>query len=227
MIAIIDYGMGNLRSVEKAFGKVGFESVVTDKSETIEKADKIVLPGVGAFKDAKEGLQERDLVEPIINHIKNRKLFLGICLGLQLLFTRSNEDGIHEGLDILSGEVVRFKPEMLNVGNTDGQKEKADKSVNSLSGRDNQRLKIPHMGWNRIRAMKEVPILKGLPDNPYMYFVHSYYVIPDRRDVVAAETEYGAAFVSMISIDNVFAMQFHPEKSQHHGLMILKNFGEL
>ena len=208
MIAIIDYGMGNLRSVEKAFEKVGFKSVVTDKSETIEKADKIVLPGVGAFKDAKEGLQERNLVEPIINHIKKGKLFLGICLGLQLLFTRSNEDGIHEGLDIVSGEVVRFKPD-------------------SLSGRDNQRLKTPHMGWNRIRAGKEVPILKGMPDNPYMYFVHSYYVIPDRRDVVATETEYGGAFVSMISIDNVFAMQFHPEKSQHYGMMILKNFGEL
>jgi len=208
MIAIIDYGMGNLRSVEKAFEKVGFESVVTDKSETIEKADKIVLPGVGAFKDAKEGLQERNLVEPIINHIKKRKLFLGICLGLQLLFTRSIEDGIHEGLNIVSGEVVRFEPD-------------------KLSGGDNQKLKIPHMGWNTIRAKKEVSILKGLPDNSYMYFVHSYYVIPDRDDVVATETEYGGAFVSMISIDNVFAMQFHPEKSQHYGLMILKNFGEL
>ena len=208
MIAIIDYGMGNLRSVEKAFEKVGFDAVVTDKSETIEKADKIVLPGVGAFKDAKEGLQERNLVEPIINHIKKRKLFLGICLGLQLLFTRSIEDGIHEGLNIVPGEVVRFEPD-------------------KLSGGDNQKLKIPHMGWNTIRAKKEVSILKGLPDNQYMYFVHSYYVIPDRDDVVATETEYGGAFVSMISIDNVFAMQFHPEKSQHYGLMILKNFGEL
>ncbi len=208
MIAIIDYGMGNLRSVEKAFEKVGFDAVVTDKSETIEKADKIVLPGVGAFKDAKEGLQERNLVEPIINHINQRKLFLGICLGLQLLFTRSNEDGIHEGLNIIPGEVVRFKPDRL-------------------SGGDNQKLKIPHMGWNTRGAKKAVSILKGLPDNPYMYFVHSYYVIPDRDDVVATETEYGGAIVSMISIDNVFAMQFHPEKSQHYGLMILKNFGEL
>jgi len=167
-----------------------------------------VLPGVGAFKDAKEGLQERNLVEPIINHIKKRKLFLGICLGLQLLFTRSIEDGIHEGLNIVPGEVVRFEPD-------------------KLSGGDNQKLKIPHMGWNTIRTKKEVSILKGLPDNSYMYFVHSYYVIPDRDDVVATETEYGGAFVSMISIDNVFAMQFHPEKSQHYGLMILKNFGEL
>ena len=208
MIAIIDYGMGNLRSVEKAFEKVGFESVVTDKPEIIEIADKIVLPGVGAFKDAKEGLQERNLVGPIKDHIKKRKFFLGICLGLHLLFTRSNEDGEHEGLNIVSGEVVRFKPDRL-------------------SGGDNQRLKIPHMGWNTIRTKKEVSILKGLPDNSYMYFVHSYYVIPDRDDVIATETEYGGAFVSMISIDNVFAMQFHPEKSQHYGLMILKNFGEL
>ena len=226
MIAIIDYGMGNLRSVEKAFEKVGFESVVTDKSEIIENADKIVLPGVGAFKDAKDGLQERNLVEPIINHIKKRKLFLGICLGLQLLFTRSYEDGKHEGLNIVSGEVVRFKPDRLNVNNTEGQGEEAE-SFKTLPRGSNQKLKIPHMGWNRIRVKKEVPILKGLPDNPYMYFVHSYYVVPDRRDVVATETEYGAAFVSMISIDNVFAMQFHPEKSQHYGLMILKNFGEL
>ena len=226
MIAIIDYGMGNLRSVEKAFEKVGFESVVTDKSEIIENADKIVLPGVGAFKDAKDGLQERNLVEPIINHIKKRKLFLGICLGLQLLFTRSYEDGKHEGLNIVSGEVVRFKPDRLNVSNIEGQGEEAE-SFKTLPGGSNQKLKIPHMGWNRIRVKKEVPILKGLPDNPYMYFVHSYYVVPDRRDVVATETEYGAAFVSMISIDNVFAMQFHPEKSQHYGLMILKNFGEL
>ena len=226
MIAIIDYGMGNLRSVEKAFEKVGFESVVTDKSEIIENADKIVLPGVGAFKDAKDGLQERNLVEPIINHIKKRKLFLGICLGLQLLFTRSYEDCKHEGLNIVSGEVVRFKPDRLNVNNTEGQGEEAE-SFKTLPRGSNQKLKIPHMGWNRIRVKKEVPILKGLPDNPYMYFVHSYYVVPDRRDVVATETEYGAAFVSMISIDNVFAMQFHPEKSQHYGLMILKNFGEL
>ena len=202
--------MNDIRQIILIFtiGVGGSEMFAADKSETIEKADKIVLPGVGAFKDAKEGLQERNLVEPIINHIKNGKLFLGICLGLQLLFTRSIEDGIHEGLNIVPGEVVRFEP-------------------GKSSGGDNQKLKIPHMGWNTIRAKKEVPILKGLPDNSYMYFVHSYYVIPDRDDVVATETEYGGAFVSMISIDNVFAMQFHPEKSQHYGLMILKNFGEL
>jgi len=226
MIAIIDYGMGNLRSVEKAFEKVGFDAVVTDKPEIIENADKIVLPGVGAFKDAKDGLQERNLIGPIKNHIKQNKLFLGICLGLHLLFTRSHEDGVHEGLNIVSGEVVRFKADRLNMNNTGGQEETAE-TLKALSVENNQKLKIPHMGWNTIRAKKEVPILKGLPADPYMYFVHSYFVVPDRGDVVATETDYGAAFVSMISIDNVFAMQFHPEKSQRYGLMILKNFGEL
>lgn len=226
MIAIIDYGMGNLRSVEKAFEKVGFDAVVTDKSEIIENADKIVLPGVGAFKDAKDGLQERNLIEPIKNHIKRNKLFLGICLGLHLLFTRSHEDGVHEGLDIVSGEVVRFKADRLIKNNTNGQIETAE-TFKPLFDLNSQKLKIPHMGWNTIRTKKEVPILKGLPESPYMYFVHSYFVVPDRDDVVATETDYGVEFVSMISIDNVFAMQFHPEKSQHYGLMVLKNFGEL
>jgi len=226
MIAIIDYGMGNLRSVEKAFEKVGFDTVVTDKPEIIENADKIVLPGVGAFKDAKDGLQERGLIEPIKNHIKQNKLFLGICLGLHLLFTRSYEDGVHEGLDIVPGEVVRFNTDRLNMDNTGGQREAAG-AHGELSVVNSQKLKIPHMGWNTIQEKKEVPVLKGLPVDPYMYFVHSYFVVPDRDEVVAAETDYGVPFVSMISVDNIFAMQFHPEKSQQYGLAILKNFGEL
>ena len=226
MIAIIDYGMGNLRSVEKAFEKVGFDAIVTDSPEIIENADKIVLPGVGAFKDAKDGLRERNLIEPIKTHIKQNKLFLGICLGLHLLFTRSHEDGVHDGLGIIPGEVVRFKADRLNINNTGEQKEEVE-TFKALSVVNNQKLKIPHMGWNTIRAKKKVPILKNLPADPYMYFVHSYFVIPDRDEVVAAETEYGVPFVSMISIDNIFAMQFHPEKSQQYGLMILKNFGEL
>ncbi|MCP4253169.1 MAG: imidazole glycerol phosphate synthase subunit HisH [Candidatus Scalindua sp.] len=221
MIAIIDYGMGNLRSVEKAFEKVGFDTVVTDKPEIIENADKIVLPGVGAFKDAKDGLQDRGLIEPIKNHIKQNKLFLGICLGLHLLFTRSHEDGVHEGLDIVPGEVVRFDADRLNMDSAGGKRPDVLSVVNS------QKLKIPHMGWNTIQEKKGVPVLKGLPVDPYMYFVHSYFVVPDKDEVVAAETEYGVPFVSMISIDNIFAMQFHPEKSQQYGLTILKNFGEL
>ncbi len=226
MIAIIDYGMGNLRSVERAFEKVGFDTVVTDKPEIIENADKIVLPGVGAFKDAKDGLQERFLIEPIKNHIKQNKLFLGICLGLHLLFTRSYEDGVHEGLGIVPGEVVRFNADRLNMDNIVGQKE-AVGTFDELPVVNSQKLKIPHMGWNTIQEKKEVPVLKGLPVDPYMYFVHSYFVVPDRDEVVAAETEYGVPFASMISIDNIFAMQFHPEKSQQYGLTILKNFGEL
>jgi len=226
MIAIIDYGMGNLRSVEKAFEKVGYDTVVTDKPEIIENADKIVLPGVGAFKDAIDGLQERDLVEPIKNHIKQNKLFLGICLGLHLLFTKSYEDGVHEGLDIVPGEVVRFNADRLNMDNTGGQREVAG-ALDVLPVVNSQKLKIPHMGWNTIREKKDVSVLKGLPADPYMYFVHSYFVVPDRAEVIAAETEYGLPFVSMISIDNIFAMQFHPEKSQQYGLAILKNFGEL
>ena len=226
MIAIVDYGMGNLRSVEKAFGKVGYDAVVTDKPEIIENADKVVLPGVGAFKDAKEGLQERGLIEPIKNHIKRNKLFLGICLGLHLLFTRSYEDGVHEGLNIVPGEVVRFDADRLNMDNT-GDRREVVGALDELPAVSSQKLKIPHMGWNTIREKKDVSVLKGLPVDPYMYFVHSYFVVPDRAEVVAAETEYGVPFVSMISIDNIFAMQFHPEKSQQYGLMILKNFGEL
>ncbi len=220
MIAIIDYGMGNLRSVEKAFEKVGFKAVVTDKFEIIDKAEKIVLPGVGAFEDAKEGLQKRDLIGPIMKHIKEGKLFLGICLGLHLLFSKSSEDGEHKGLDVITGKVVKFDFGQLC---SSGERDKKE----STSGENNHRLKIPHMGWNRIKIKKDIPVLKGLPNSSYMYFVHSYYVVPDHADVIATVTEYGGPFVSMIAIDNVFATQFHPEKSQQHGLMILKNFGEL
>ena len=215
MIAIVDFGMGNLRSVEKAFEKVGFESVITDRPEIIDKADKIVLPGVGSFKDAIDGLQERKLVEPIVSHIKKGKAFLGICLGFQLLFTRSSEGGEHKELDIIAGEVTRFK------------QEKTEDSGKRLFGENNHKLKIPHMGWNEIQIKKKVPLLNGLPDNSFMYFVHSYYVIPSQNDIIATETVYGTTFVSMISMENFFATQFHPEKSQRYGLIILKNFVEL
>jgi len=224
MISIIDYGMGNLRSVEKAFEKVGFGSVITNNSEILDKSDKIVLPGVGAFKDACDGLREIHLVEPIKNHIKKGKPFLGICLGLQLLFTRSTEGGEQRGLGIIAGDVVRFESARtcFSVG-----QEKAETLSGECFERTDTKLKISHMGWNGIRIRKRVPVLQGVPDNAYMYFVHSYYVVPDHAETVVTETEYGIPFVSMISIDNVFAMQFHPEKSQSYGLQILKNFGEL
>jgi len=207
MIAIVDYGMGNLRSVEKGFERFGFKAKVTDNHKELESADKLVLPGVGAFQDAMDGLKQRGLTDTIVNCIKSGKPFFGICLGLQLLFSRSYEDGEHTGLGIIPGEVVRFKF-----------------SGNGTNGK----LKIPHMGWNNINLRKpDNPLLKNVPDNAFMYFVHSYYVRPEDNRVVATETEYGVRFASMIWDKNIFASQFHPEKSQQYGLAILKNFGDL
>ncbi len=207
MIAIVDYGMGNLRSVEKGFERFGFAVKVTDNPKDLAGAEKLVLPGVGAFQDAMEGLRQRNLIEPIKDCIRSGKPFLGICLGLQLLFSKGYEDGEHDGLDIIPGKVVRF-----------------DFSEDKTNGK----LKIPHIGWNQISARHEpVPILKNVPSNAYMYFVHSYYVCPDDAAVIATETDYGVRFTSMVWHKNIFATQFHPEKSQQWGLTILKNFGDL
>lgn len=200
MITIIDYEMGNLRSVEKAFEHLGFEASVTRNPQKILDADKIVLPGVGAFKDCMENLNRFGLIEPIVQSIKAGKSFLGICLGMQLLFTESEEFGNHPGLDIIPGKVVRFP-------------EKKD-------------LKIPQIGWNQIRKKKEIPFLKEIPDESYVYFVHSYYVIPEDSSVTATTTDYGIEFTSSIYKDNIFATQFHPEKSQSIGLKILEAFGK-
>jgi glutamine amidotransferase len=201
MIAIIDYQMGNLRSVQKGFEKVGHEAVVTDDPAVLERAEKIVLPGVGAFQDAIAQLRRRDMVEPIRAGIEAGKPFLGICLGLQLLFDVSYEDGEHEGLGIVPGEVVRF-------------------DVPS-------EFKVPHMGWNQARIARRPPILEGIDEGTHFYFVHSYYVVPRDESVVAVEVDYHRPFCAMIWRDNLFATQFHPEKSQADGLRILKNFAEL
>lgn len=207
MIVIVDYGMGNLRSVEKGFERFGFDVKVTDNPAEVRNADKLVLPGVGAFQDAMEGLRQRELLRPVVDYLRSDKPFLGICLGLQLLFSKGYEDGEHEGLGIIPGKVVRFK------FSENGSKEK---------------LKIPHMGWNQIAFQKEDnPLLQGVPCNAYMYFVHSYYVSPDDIGVIATRTEYGIHFTSMVWHRNIFATQFHPEKSQQYGLTILKNFGKL
>lgn len=207
MIAIVDYGMGNLRSVEKGFERFGFNVKVTDNPNEIIRADKLVLPGVGAFKDAMDGLRQRGLIKPVVDWIGSGKPFLGICLGLQLLFSKGYEDGEHEGLNIIPGKVIRF---------------------NFSEGKMNGKLKIPHMGWNQICFRKEgIPILKNVPSSAYMYFVHSYYVCPEDESVIATETEYGVRFTSMIWHKNIFATQFHPEKSQEYGLTILRNFGNL
>jgi glutamine amidotransferase len=201
MITIVDYGMGNLRSVQKGFEKVGAEARITDDPEAVRRADKLVLPGVGAFADAMVGLRERELVGPIQEYIKSGRPFLGICLGLQLLFSKSYEDGEYAGLGVFEGEVVRF-PEHTG-------------------------LKVPHMGWNQLRVRKEAPALKGIAEGSHVYFVHSYYVVPADPDLTATETDYPRPFTSSIWCDNVFAAQFHPEKSQQVGLQLLRNFATL
>jgi glutamine amidotransferase len=198
MIAIIDYQMGNLRSVQKGFERVGHEATITSDPQVLAQSEKIVLPGVGAFRDAMLELKRRDLIGPIHEAVNSGKPFLGICLGLQLLFDVSYEDGTHPGLGILPGEVVRFEvpPEF----------------------------KVPHMGWNQLRFCAASPLAEGLDDGAYCYFVHSYYVVPKDRAVIAAETDYAAPFCAMIRRDNLFATQFHPEKSQKNGLRMLSNF---
>jgi glutamine amidotransferase len=206
MITIIDYGMGNLRSVQKGFERLGFDARVTADPGDVERAGKLVLPGVGAFRDCMENLRSGGFVEPIKRHIEDGRPFLGICLGLQLLFTESEEFGRHQGLGIIPGRVVRFPAEMRQGGDE---------------------LKVPHMGWNQIAVRRPAPIFKGVADGAAVYFVHSYYVVPEDEGVVATVTDYGIPFCSSIWRDNVMATQFHPEKSQQVGLAILKNFGEL
>ncbi len=198
MIAIIDYGMGNLRSVQKGLERVGCRVEVTRDVAQILCADGVVLPGVGAFSACMENLRRFGLVEPIRQVVRQKKPFLGICLGFQLLFTESEEFGPQKGLDLFPGRVVGFRP-----GNG---------------------LKVPHMGWNRIGKKKESPFLEGISDGDFVYFVHSYYVAPEDKSIVATTTDYGAPFVSSIATDHLFASQFHPEKSQEIGLRILANF---
>jgi glutamine amidotransferase len=200
-IAIIDYQMGNLRSVQKGFEKVGHEAVITSDPRELAAAEQIVLPGVGAFGDAIAELKRRDLIGPIKDAIAEGKPFLGICLGLQLLFDVGYEGGEFEGLGILRGKCVRFELP--------------------------RELKVPHMGWNQGRFLKPAPILAGLASGTYFYFVHSYYVVPEDREVIAIETDYGHPFCAAVWQGNLFATQFHPEKSQADGLRILKNFAEL
>ncbi|MFA4917975.1 MAG: imidazole glycerol phosphate synthase subunit HisH [Thermodesulfovibrionales bacterium] len=198
MIAIIDYGMGNLRSVEKGFLKVGVDAKVVTDPRSVNNAEAIVLPGVGAFRDCMKNLDQMKLIEPILKSVRNGKPYLGICLGLQMLFTESEEFGVYKGLDVLKGKVVRFQVD----------------------------LKVPHMGWNTVRLLGKPPIFDDIKDESYFYFVHSYYVAPDDKGIIAGTTDYGMTFTSMVWKDNIIATQFHPEKSQETGLKILKNFGD-
>lgn len=200
-ILILDYGLANLRSVQKAFEKTGHDAVIGSDPNQISECDKLVVPGVGAFRDAIAKLNEAGMADPIRDHIRSGKPFLGICLGLQLLFTKSYEDGEYAGLDIFPGEVVRFQ-------NQPG-------------------LKIPHMGWNKIEVRRRAPHLEGMPEEAYFYFVHSYYVVPKDTSIIATETDYPGPFTSAIWHENVFASQFHPEKSQRLGLALLHKFATL
>jgi glutamine amidotransferase len=200
-ITIVDYGMANLRSVQKAFETLGREAIITGDPQAVDAAERLVLPGVGAFRDAIARLRQTGLGEAVVNHLRRCRPFLGICLGLQLLFTRSFEDGEHRGLDVFPGDVVRFP---------------------ARPG-----LKVPHMGWNQLRWRRAVPHLADLPQDSAVYFVHSYYVVPRDPTLIATETDYPTPFASAIWRDHVFATQFHPEKSQRVGLQILHKFAML
>ncbi len=207
MINIIDYEMGNLRSVEKAFEKLGVEARVSDKPEDIATADKVVLPGVGAFRDCINNLREGGFVEPLLAHVEAGKPLLGICVGMQMLFDESEEFGRHQGLGLIPGKVVRFPSGMVE---------------------NNERLKVPHMGWNTISLKKNSPIFNGIKDESFVYFVHSYYCAAEEQEDVAASCRYGdIEFCASLWRDNIMATQFHPEKSQDVGLQIFKNFGEI
>ena len=205
MIVIVDYGMGNLKSVQNAFTKVGYKTVITDNPNLIKKAGAIVLPGVGAFRDAIKFLKNKKIDKELIRAIEAGKPFLGICLGMQLLFTFSEEGGLFKGLNVMPGRVKRFPASV----------------------------KCPHLGWNKIKFTYNSnhninPIFKGILDGSYFYFVHSYYCKADNPQVmIYSTTDYGSAFPSSIWKDNLFGLQFHPEKSSTSGLKILKNFGEL
>lgn len=189
--------MGNLRSVAKAFEKLGYTARVTRQAAEIRNASHVVLPGVGAFPDCMRNLDRYGLIQPVQEALESGKPFLGICLGLQLLFSESEEFGRHEGLGWVKGKVLRFQSDTL---------------------------KIPHMGWNTLKVQKKTPLLKGLPESPMVYFVHSYHAVPDDPEWVISTTDYGSPLVSTIGRENVFAVQFHPEKSQNVGLSVLKNF---
>jgi len=200
MIAIVDYNMGNLASVQNAFAKLGKETVVESDPAKFKEYDKLVLPGVGAFGDAMEHLRERNMIDAIKEFATSGKPMLGICLGMQLLFESSEEFGSHEGLGLIKGKVVHFDAKKFD-----------------------QPLKIPHMGWNRMFT-KEHPLFEGLDENHYLYFVHTYHVVCDDESDIIGRTNYGYEFTSAVAHKNIMGIQPHPEKSHENGLKILENF---
>ncbi|MEL6110684.1 MAG: imidazole glycerol phosphate synthase subunit HisH [Planctomycetota bacterium] len=201
MITIVDYQMGNLRSVQKAVERVGGDAIITSDPSKVAAADALILPGVGAFGDAMAEINRRDLAQPIRDFVQTGRPFLGICLGLQLLFEQGYEHGTHRGLEILPGDVQRF--ELPND------------------------YKVPHMGWNTVRQTAPSAILDSVVDGAHFYFVHSYYVVPADDSVTSLSCEYGHDFCAMVTKNNLFATQFHPEKSQANGLRLLRAFHQL
>lgn len=199
MIAIIDYKMGNLGSVKNAFDSLGIDTVITSDKEIIKSADKLILPGVGAFKMAMDNLKDLDLIDVIKEEVNNGKPILGICLGMQLMFESSSEYGLTKGLGLLKGDIVHFKENGL---------------------------KIPHMGWNNLIIPDDTTLFKGLT-NPYVYFVHSYHLVNTSNSYIKTNVVYGYEFTCAVEYKNIYATQFHPEKSGDVGLKILKNFGDL
>jgi glutamine amidotransferase len=200
-VAVVDYGMGNLRSAQKGLEKVGVNAVISSDPGFVAAADGVVLPGVGAFRDCMYNLGKAGLVDPVRAAIAEDKPFLGICIGMQLLLTVSEEFGVHEGLGAVKGKVVCFPHD--------------------------RELKVPHMGWNRVHQAGPCPLFEDVPEGAFFYFVHSYYVVPESDSAVSGWTDYGVRFCSAISRGNLFATQFHPEKSHKHGLKVLENFGRI
>ena len=209
-IIMIDYGASNIRSAQKAFEHIGADVQLTDDPEVVRRATKLVLPGVGAFGSGMAGLHRHNLPEAIQESVRRGVPFLGICVGMQLMFTEGHEMGIHQGLDLLPGKVVKF-PDSLTVKNSQS-------TINHL--------KVPHMGWNQLEPAWENPLLDDIQAGDYTYFVHSYYCDPEDATAVLAWTDYGFPFASVVAKDNIYGLQFHPEKSQNVGLTILKNFVE-
>lgn len=196
---ILDYGMGNLGSVHKAFLKVGFKAVVSDKKTDIRNCDVLVVPGVGAFGDAVKNLKKKDLFDEVIEHINKDKPYLGICLGLQLLMEKSYEGGEKKGLGLIKGNVVRFT----------------------------QGVKVPHIGWNEVEIVGKQKLFNGIRNRTMFYFVHSYYIDPEDKSVIAGRTDYGVKFCCALNSKNIYGVQFHPEKSQDVGLKFLSNFRKI
>ncbi|SHG09486.1 imidazole glycerol phosphate synthase subunit HisH [Ornithinibacillus halophilus] len=199
MIAIIDYGAGNLKSLQFALSKLNIDSCITTNQDVIESSNAIILPGVGAFEEAMLELQHANVVDVIKNEVNKGKMLLGICLGMQLLYENSSEDGFTEGLNLLQGSINRI-PDTV---------------------------KVPHMGWNTLSINQNRPIIKGLPENPYVYFVHSFYATNQNSKDLVSSTDYGVTIPAIVQKENIIGMQFHPEKSGRVGLQLLKNFGEM